>query len=190
MIDNLGSLAIVNTYKSYCINKTTINAESTWQEMTPGGTIYDAAGNETVVEQSYSNYSGKEYKLTIVRTSSETIVSSATTKPMTFTISNDLGVEDNIIKDIYDNSRYSLMCGEGNAEALCKHTEELKELTLSKILNKGTITITVDGKIKENVASIVNTVANLELSNIDKNISVVNLFFILSPYKNYNKIKD
>ena len=27
-------------------NKTTINAESTWQEMTPGGTIYDAANSE------------------------------------------------------------------------------------------------------------------------------------------------
>ena len=27
-------------------NKTTINAESTWQEMTPGGTIYDDANSE------------------------------------------------------------------------------------------------------------------------------------------------
>ena len=27
-------------------NKTNINAESKWQEMTPGGTIYDAANSE------------------------------------------------------------------------------------------------------------------------------------------------
>ena len=28
------------------IKQTNINAESTWQEMTPGGTIYDAANSE------------------------------------------------------------------------------------------------------------------------------------------------